>query len=132
MIPGPAPVIELDVTDPAQLDSLADRVREHVDGLGCDVGESEAVPEVDAEADDDCDADVEPEPSRDGDTDGVPAFEGETDADAARDAETDGDAREALNDGDAARDALNDADAVTVGDRETQEHIISGKEPVHW
>src|SRR5450432_1441589 len=32
-LPGPAPVIELDVTDPAQLDSLADRVREHVDGL---------------------------------------------------------------------------------------------------
>ena len=29
----PAPVIELDVTDEAQLASLADRVREHVDGL---------------------------------------------------------------------------------------------------
>jgi len=32
-LPGPAPVIELDVTDAAQLDSFADRVREHVDGL---------------------------------------------------------------------------------------------------
>src|SRR5450432_2423739 len=32
-LPGPAPVIELDVTDVAQLESLADRVREHVDGL---------------------------------------------------------------------------------------------------
>lgn len=32
-LPQPAPVIELDVTDTAQLDSLADRVREHVDGL---------------------------------------------------------------------------------------------------
>jgi len=32
-LPEPAPVIELDVTDPAHLDSLADRVREHVDGL---------------------------------------------------------------------------------------------------
>jgi enoyl ACP reductase len=32
-LPQPAPVIELDVADPAQLDSLADRVREHVDGL---------------------------------------------------------------------------------------------------
>ncbi len=32
-LPAAAPVIELDVTDPAQLDSLADRVREHVDGL---------------------------------------------------------------------------------------------------
>lgn len=32
-LPQPAPVIELDVSDPAQLDSLADRVREHTDGL---------------------------------------------------------------------------------------------------
>lgn len=32
-LPAPAPVIELDVADTAQLDSLADRVREHVDGL---------------------------------------------------------------------------------------------------
>src|SRR5262245_11866420 len=32
-LPAPAPVLELDVNDPAQLDSLADRVREHVDGL---------------------------------------------------------------------------------------------------
>ncbi|MFY1671947.1 enoyl-ACP reductase FabI [Plantactinospora sp. WMMB334] len=32
-LPQPAPVIELDVTDPAHLASLADRVREHVDGL---------------------------------------------------------------------------------------------------
>ncbi|MFE0462374.1 enoyl-ACP reductase FabI [Kitasatospora sp. NPDC058965] len=32
-LPGPAPVLELDVTDQEQLDSLADRVREHVDGL---------------------------------------------------------------------------------------------------
>jgi enoyl-[acyl-carrier protein] reductase I len=32
-LPQPPPVIELDVSDPAQLDSLADRVREHVDGL---------------------------------------------------------------------------------------------------
>jgi meromycolic acid enoyl-[acyl-carrier-protein] reductase len=32
-LPAAAPVIELDVTDPGQLDSLADRVREHVDGL---------------------------------------------------------------------------------------------------
>lgn len=32
-LPHPAPVIELDVADPAQLDTLADRVREHVDGL---------------------------------------------------------------------------------------------------
>jgi enoyl-[acyl-carrier protein] reductase I len=32
-LPSPAPVLELDATDPAQLDSLADRVREHVDGL---------------------------------------------------------------------------------------------------
>ena len=28
-----APVIELDVTDQAQLDALADRIREHVGGL---------------------------------------------------------------------------------------------------
>ena len=32
-LPEPAPVIELDATDPAQLDGLADKVREHVDGL---------------------------------------------------------------------------------------------------
>jgi enoyl-[acyl-carrier protein] reductase I len=32
-LPEPAPVIELDVTDDAQLASLAERVREHVDGL---------------------------------------------------------------------------------------------------
>ncbi|GGJ81433.1 enoyl-[acyl-carrier-protein] reductase [NADH] [Pilimelia anulata] len=32
-LPAGAPVIELDVTDAAQLDGLADRVREHVDGL---------------------------------------------------------------------------------------------------
>jgi len=32
-LPSEAPVIELDATDPAQLASLADRVREHVDGL---------------------------------------------------------------------------------------------------
>ena len=32
-LPKPAPVLELDVTDSAQLDSLADRVREHVDGI---------------------------------------------------------------------------------------------------
>lgn len=32
-LPQPPPVLELDVTDPAQLNSLADRVREHVDGL---------------------------------------------------------------------------------------------------
>jgi enoyl-[acyl-carrier protein] reductase I len=32
-LPGPAPVVELDVTDPAQLASLPDRVREHVDGI---------------------------------------------------------------------------------------------------
>ena len=32
-LPAEAPVIELDVTDVGQLDSLADRVREHVDGL---------------------------------------------------------------------------------------------------
>jgi enoyl-[acyl-carrier protein] reductase I len=32
-LPEPAPVIELDVSDQEQLDSLADRVREHADGL---------------------------------------------------------------------------------------------------
>lgn len=32
-LPDPPPVLELDVTDPAQLASLADRLREHVDGL---------------------------------------------------------------------------------------------------
>jgi enoyl-[acyl-carrier protein] reductase I len=32
-LPKPAPVIELDVQNQEQLDSLADRVREHVDGL---------------------------------------------------------------------------------------------------
>ncbi len=32
-LPQPPPVLELDVTSPGQLDSLADRVREHVDGL---------------------------------------------------------------------------------------------------
>ncbi|MGD0557887.1 MAG: enoyl-ACP reductase FabI [Streptosporangiaceae bacterium] len=32
-LPEPPPVIELDVTDPEQLDALEDRVREHVDGL---------------------------------------------------------------------------------------------------
>jgi enoyl-[acyl-carrier protein] reductase I len=32
-LPEPAPVIELDVTDPEHLGSLADRVREHVDGV---------------------------------------------------------------------------------------------------
>ncbi|WP_424185931.1 enoyl-ACP reductase FabI [Actinokineospora sp. G85] len=32
-LPKPAPVIELDVQNAEQLDSLADRVREHVDGL---------------------------------------------------------------------------------------------------
>jgi enoyl ACP reductase len=32
-LPDPPPVLELDVTDPGQLASLADRVREHVDGL---------------------------------------------------------------------------------------------------
>jgi enoyl ACP reductase len=32
-LPEPAPVIELDVTDTEQLDSLAERVGEHVDGL---------------------------------------------------------------------------------------------------
>jgi enoyl ACP reductase len=32
-LPQPAPVIELDVQNQEQLDSLADRVREHVDGI---------------------------------------------------------------------------------------------------
>jgi enoyl-[acyl-carrier protein] reductase I len=32
-LPRPAPVLELDVQDQSQLDSLAERVREHVDGL---------------------------------------------------------------------------------------------------
>ena len=32
-LPEPAPVIELDVNDQSHLDSLADRVREHVDGV---------------------------------------------------------------------------------------------------
>lgn len=32
-LPQPAPVVELDVADQDQLDSLADRVREHVDGV---------------------------------------------------------------------------------------------------
>jgi meromycolic acid enoyl-[acyl-carrier protein] reductase len=32
-LPKPAPVLELDVTNDEHLDSLADRVREHVDGL---------------------------------------------------------------------------------------------------
>ncbi|WP_020673563.1 enoyl-ACP reductase FabI [Amycolatopsis nigrescens] len=32
-LPEPAPVLELDVQNQEQLDSLADRVREHVDGL---------------------------------------------------------------------------------------------------
>ena len=32
-LPEPAPVVELDVTSDEHLDSLADRVREHVDGL---------------------------------------------------------------------------------------------------
>lgn len=32
-LPETAPVIELDVTDPEQLDGLADKVREHVDGI---------------------------------------------------------------------------------------------------
>src|SRR4029453_13356071 len=31
--PGEAPVPDLDVNDPAQLESLPDRVREHVNGL---------------------------------------------------------------------------------------------------
>jgi meromycolic acid enoyl-[acyl-carrier-protein] reductase len=32
-LPSPPPVLELDVTDPGQLASLPDRVREHADGL---------------------------------------------------------------------------------------------------
>jgi len=32
-LPEPPPVIELDVTDPAHLGTLEDRIREHVDGL---------------------------------------------------------------------------------------------------
>jgi enoyl-[acyl-carrier protein] reductase I len=32
-LPAPAPVVELDVSDQAQLDSLAERVGEHTDGL---------------------------------------------------------------------------------------------------
>ena len=32
-LPAPAPVIELDVTNVAQLEALPDRLREHVDGL---------------------------------------------------------------------------------------------------
>ncbi|GIG64626.1 enoyl-ACP reductase FabI [Phytomonospora endophytica] len=32
-LPAPAPVLELDVTNAEQLDSLADRVKEHADGL---------------------------------------------------------------------------------------------------
>jgi len=32
-LPEPPPVVELDVADQAQLDSLAERVREHVDGI---------------------------------------------------------------------------------------------------
>ncbi|MDQ1730831.1 MAG: meromycolic acid enoyl-[acyl-carrier-protein] reductase, partial [Pseudonocardiales bacterium] len=32
-LPKPAPVVELDVTDPDHLAGLADSVREHVDGL---------------------------------------------------------------------------------------------------
>ncbi len=32
-LPEPAPVVELDVTDPEQLAGLEDKVREHVDGL---------------------------------------------------------------------------------------------------
>ncbi|WP_027941744.1 enoyl-ACP reductase FabI [Amycolatopsis taiwanensis] len=32
-LPEPAPVVELDVQNPEHLDTLADRVREHVDGL---------------------------------------------------------------------------------------------------
>ncbi|MFL6130698.1 MAG: enoyl-ACP reductase FabI [Mycobacteriales bacterium] len=32
-LPGPAPVVELDVTDPAALAALPARVREHVDGI---------------------------------------------------------------------------------------------------
>lgn len=32
-LPSPAPVVELDVTDPVQLDALPDRLREHIDGV---------------------------------------------------------------------------------------------------
>lgn len=32
-LPEPTPLVQLDVTDPTDLDALADRVREHVDGL---------------------------------------------------------------------------------------------------
>jgi enoyl-[acyl-carrier protein] reductase I len=32
-LPSKPPVVELDVTDPTQLESLADRVREHLDGV---------------------------------------------------------------------------------------------------
>lgn len=32
-LPEPTPLVQLDVTDPADLDALAGRVREHVDGL---------------------------------------------------------------------------------------------------
>ena len=32
-LPAPPPVLELDVTDPGHLESLAERVSEHVDGL---------------------------------------------------------------------------------------------------
>src|SRR5580700_6290041 len=32
-LPDPPPVLELDVTDPGQLDSLAGRLGEHLDGL---------------------------------------------------------------------------------------------------
>jgi meromycolic acid enoyl-[acyl-carrier-protein] reductase len=32
-LPGPAPVVELDVTSPADLAALPERVREHVDGI---------------------------------------------------------------------------------------------------
>jgi meromycolic acid enoyl-[acyl-carrier-protein] reductase len=32
-LPDPPPVLELDVTDPAQLDTLPERIREHADGL---------------------------------------------------------------------------------------------------
>lgn len=32
-LPQPAPVVELDITDPGQVDSLAERLREHVDCL---------------------------------------------------------------------------------------------------
>jgi meromycolic acid enoyl-[acyl-carrier-protein] reductase len=32
-LPGPAPVVELDVTDPEQLAALPEKLREHVDGI---------------------------------------------------------------------------------------------------